>query len=43
MTRIAITIYRLMEITDGERGFKIIPYPIAQRIKMFCLLHIKDV
>jgi hypothetical protein len=35
----AIEIYRLLEWLDGERDkrIKIIPYPIAQRIKVFLL------
>lgn len=30
-------IYRLMEILDGEKGSKLIPYKLAERIKKFCL------
>ena len=32
-----ITIYRLIEQIDGEKGIKIIPYKLAQRIKVFLL------
>ena len=34
--------YRIIESIDGEHGFKIIPYGVAQKIKVFCLLHISD-
>jgi hypothetical protein len=39
----AIWIYRLMEIIDGEKikGFKILSYAIAEKIKIFCLQFIK--
>ncbi len=33
-------IYRLMEKLDGEKGRKIIPYKLAQKIKMFCLTYL---
>lgn len=33
-------IYRLMEKLDGEKGIKIIPYKLAQRIKIFLLTYI---
>ena len=36
-----VTLYRLMELVDGERGIKIIPYRYAQRIKVWCLMYIK--
>lgn len=40
MSNIAITIYRVCEAIDGERGLKILPYRIAQRIKLYCMLYI---
>ena len=30
-------VYRLMELIDGERGPALIPYKLAQGIKLFCL------
>ena len=33
-------IYRLVELIDGEKKIKIIPYWIAQKIKMFCLIYL---
>jgi hypothetical protein len=30
-------VYRLMELIDGERGPSLIPYKLAQDIKLFCL------
>lgn len=33
-------IYRLMEILDGEKGIKLIPYKIAESIKHFCLTYL---
>jgi hypothetical protein len=35
-----VAIYRLMEVLDGERRLKIIPYRTAQKIKVFCLTFI---
>jgi hypothetical protein len=32
-----IKLYRLMEKLDGERGFKLLPYSVAEKIKLFCL------
>jgi hypothetical protein len=36
-------LYRLIEKIDGEKikGFKLLPYKIAQKIKMFLLTFIK--
>ncbi len=31
----AILIYRLIEQLDGEKGVKVIPYRIAQRVKVY--------
>lgn len=33
--------YRLVEWIDGEKGIMIIPYRIAERIKLFCLRYIR--
>lgn len=35
-----LMIYRLIEKIDGEKGKRIIPYVIGQRIKMFCLCYL---
>jgi len=37
----AIQIYRLLESIDGEKGFKLMPYKWAERIKLICLKFIK--
>ena len=34
------TLYHIIEMLDGERGIKLIPYKVAQRIKMFLLGYI---
>jgi hypothetical protein len=41
MSKLAVITYRLMELLDGERGFKVISYRVAQRVKMGCLNWIK--
>lgn len=33
----AENLYRLLEQIDGEKGLKIIPYKIAQKIKVYLL------
>lgn len=33
----AIKLYRLMELIDGEKKIRIIPYYIAQQIKVYLL------
>ena len=38
--KVGTAIYRLMEFVDGEKGFKIISYRIAQPVKMFALTFI---
>lgn len=38
---IAQVIYRLIEQIDGEKGIKLIPYKIAQQIKIEVLQWIK--
>ena len=30
-------LYMLMELMDGEKGYKIIPYRQAEMVKVFCL------
>jgi hypothetical protein len=30
-------LYRLMELMDGEKGFRVIPYRQAEMVKVFCL------
>lgn len=41
MSTVAILIYRLCELLDGERGhlLKILPYHYAQQIKIFVLVN----
>lgn len=34
MILLLITLYRLIERIDGEKGYKIIPYYIAERAKI---------
>lgn len=34
-------LYRLVEHLDGEKGIKLIPYRIAERIKLYALARIK--
>lgn len=34
-----IKLYRIMELTDGEKGLKLIPYRLAQRVKMLLLTY----
>lgn len=31
--------YRLIEQIDGEKGLRLIPYVLGQRIKMFLLIY----
>jgi hypothetical protein len=31
------TLYRIIEMIDGEKGIKIIPYTLAERIKIWLL------
>ena len=33
-------IYRMIEAIDGEHGIKLLPYSIAERIKVVCLHNI---
>lgn len=33
-------IYRLMELIDGEKKFKLISYKLAEKIKIYCLNYI---
>lgn len=40
VSRLSITIYKILEHLDGEKGPKIVPYPQAQRMKMVALRHI---
>ena len=35
------TLYRIIELIDGERGIKIIPYNVAERIKLLLLTWIR--
>ena len=37
MGQIGVWIYRLMEMVDGEKGLRLVPYRYAERIKLFCL------
>jgi hypothetical protein len=39
--RMGIVIYRLMERIDGERGVCIVPYRIAEYVKLWALTLIK--
>jgi hypothetical protein len=32
--------YRMIENLDGERRIKVIPYPIAQKLKMLILIYL---
>lgn len=41
MITILITLYRLIERIDGEKGLKFIPYYIAERMKVKLLGGIK--
>ncbi len=38
--RMFTLIYRLMELIDGERGFKLISYRLAEKVKLYCLSYI---
>ena len=38
---IYVLIYRFMERIDGEHGFKLISYSLAEKIKIMCLNHMK--
>jgi len=40
LDKLGTLIYRLMESIDGERGVQIISYRAAERIKIFCLVHL---
>lgn len=35
-----IILYRLIELIDGENKYNLIPYYIAERIKVFILTHL---
>lgn len=35
------TLYRIIELIDGERGVKIIPYSVAEHIKIWILTWIR--
>jgi len=39
MSYIGTLVYRGIESVDGEKKYKIIPYPIAERIKLFVLTY----
>jgi len=34
---ISVLAYRILELIDGEKGPSLIPYKLAQSIKLFCL------
>jgi len=37
--KIGILLYKLIEHVDGEYGLKLIPYNIAEKIKVWLLTH----
>lgn len=41
MSKLAESIYRMMEKVDGEKEIKLIPYKYAEAIKLYCLRWIK--
>ncbi len=38
---IAVKVYRILELIDGEKGLKIVPYKVAQPIKMTALMFLE--
>jgi hypothetical protein len=37
MRQLATAVYRMMEMMDGERGFKLLMYRFAEMVKVYCL------
>lgn len=39
MSKLMTVLYKVVEVLDGEklRSVKVIAYPLAQKIKMYCL------